>query len=126
MIGIKILPTTIFPTQYKLGSWSVPIPVPSQKKSTDFHICRVQNKFALGVFLDIQGAFDNVSVDAVIKGMQEKNFPEIFINWYRSYLKYRTVTINQEGVKVKRFLTRGTPQGGLLSPLAWNLAFESL
>ena len=58
--------------------------------------------------------------------MQEKNFPEIFINWYRSYLKYRTVTINQEGVKVKRVLTRGTPQGGLLSPLAWNLAFESL
>ncbi len=41
----------------------------------------VQNKFALGVFLDIQEAFDNVSIDAVIKGMQDKDFPEVFINW---------------------------------------------
>ncbi len=57
----------------------------------------IQNKFVLGVFLDIQGAFDNVSVDAVIKGMQDKNFPEVFINWYLSYLKYITVTINHEG-----------------------------
>ena len=86
----------------------------------------IQNKFALGVFLDIQGAFDNVSIDAVIKGMQDKNFPEIFINWYRSYLEYRMVAVNHEGVKVKRFLTRGRPQGGVLSPLAWNLAFESI
>ncbi len=29
-------------------------------------------------------------------------------------------------MKVKRFLTRCTPQGGVLSPLAWNLAFQSL
>ncbi len=86
----------------------------------------IQNKFALGVFLDIQGAFNKVSVDATIKGMQDKNFPEVFINWYRSYLKYKTVTINHEGVKVKRFLTCITPQGGVLSPLAWYIAFESL
>ncbi len=31
----------------------------------------IQNKFAVGVF-------DNVSIDAVIKGMQDKNFPGIF------------------------------------------------
>ncbi len=54
----------------------------------------IQKKIALGVFLDIKGAFDNVSIDAVIKGMQDKDFPEIFINWYRSYLKYRMVTVN--------------------------------
>ena len=46
--------------------------------------------------------------------------------WYRSYLEYRTVTVNHEGVKVKRFLARSTPQGGVLLPLAWNIAFESL
>ncbi len=65
----------------------------------------IQNKFALGVFLDIQGAFDNVSVDTVIVGMKNKKIPEVFINWYCSYHKYRTVTVNHEGVKVKRFLT---------------------
>ncbi len=54
----------------------------------------IQNKFALGIFLDIQGAFDNVSIDADIKGMQDKKFPEVFINWYRSYLEYRTVIVS--------------------------------
>ena len=27
---------------------------------------------------------------------------------------------------VERFLTRGTPQGGILSPLMWNICFDSL
>ncbi len=67
-----------------------------------------------------------MSIDAVIKGMQDKNFPKIFVNWYRSYLEYRTVAVNHEGVKDKIFLTRGTPKKGVLSPLARNLAFESL
>ncbi len=31
-----------------------------------------------------------------------------------------------QGVATKRYLTKGTPQGGVLSPLMWNLAFESL
>ncbi len=83
----------------------------------------IQKQFALGVFLDIQGAFDNMSIDAIIKGMKDKNLPNIFINWYRSYLSYRTVTVDHEGVWVERFLTRGTPQEGILSPLAWNSAF---
>ncbi len=62
----------------------------------------------------------------MLKGMKDKNLPNIFINWYRSYLSYRMVTVDHEGVRVKRFLTRNTPQGGALSPLAWNLAIESL
>ncbi len=48
------------------------------------------------------------------------------MNWYSSYLSHRSVKIDHEGVKVKRFLTCGTPQEGVHSPLAWNLAFESL
>ncbi len=36
------------------------------------------------------------------------------------------VTVNHEGVNIKRFLTHGTPQEGVLSPLAWNIAFDSL
>ena len=70
-----------------------------------------------------RGAFDNVCVDAVIKGMQDKNFPEVFINWYRSNLKYRTVTIDHEGVKV-RISHGGTLQGGVLSLLAWDIDLQ--
>ncbi len=34
--------------------------------------------------------------------------------------------MDHEGIRVKRFLTRDTQQGGVFSPLEWNLAFESL
>ncbi len=43
-----------------------------------------QKKFALGAFVDIQGVFDNVSIDLVIRDMREKNLPETFIKWYSS------------------------------------------
>ena len=82
--------------------------------------------FALGVFLDIQGAFDNVSVESIINGMRAKGFPERTIKWYSYYLRHRTMETEYQGVSLKKLLTLGTPQGGVLSPLAWSLAFESL
>ncbi len=85
----------------------------------------IPNKFALAVFLDIQGAFDNISSMSVTRGMQDKHFPNMFIQWYDFLLRNRKINIRYEGVHLERFLTKGTPQGGVLSPLAWNLAFES-
>ena len=35
------------------------------------------------------------------------------------------ICIDHEGEKTEKRLTLGTPQGGVLSPLMWNLAFES-
>ncbi len=33
------------------------------------------DQYALGIFLDIKGAYDNLSVDASIQGMQAKHLP---------------------------------------------------
>ena len=85
-----------------------------------------RNKYALGVFLDIQGAFDNVGTDAIIQGMRRKNFDDRLIAWYAHYLNHRLMEVDHNGVKVTRRLTKGTPQGGVLSPTAWNLVFEGL
>ena len=30
------------------------------------------------------------------------------------------------GIKVSSYLTKGTPQGGVLSPVMWNIAFDGL
>ena len=81
---------------------------------------------SLGVFFDIQGAFDNVLADKVIAGMRKKDIPEIIITWYGYYLKNRSVTMSLGDKEVCRSLTRGTPQGGILSPLMWNLLFDEL
>ncbi len=86
----------------------------------------VKNEFALGVFLDIQGAFDNVQPESIIQGMRDKDIEEHFIRWYEHYLRNRKIEFMHQGVKTKRYLMKGTPQGGVLSPIMWNLAFESL
>ncbi len=71
----------------------------------------LRNQYALGIFLDIKGAFDNLNVDSSIQGME----------WYQS------VQTEIKGITAIRTLTQGTPQGGgILSPLVWNLAFNEL
>ena len=85
-----------------------------------------RGRYVIGVFLDIQGAFDNLDPEAALKGMSDKGIPGKIINWYGHYLRGRTVNIEYKGLKKTRFLTRGTPQGGVFSPLAWNLGFDSL
>ena len=87
-------------------------------------ICRKQ--YALAVFLDISGAFDNLIPSAAIQGMKEKGLPNFLVNWYQHYLGNRHIRASIKGVTKYRSLTKGTPQGGVLSPLVWNLAFEKL
>ena len=69
----------------------------------------------LGVFFDIQGAFDNARADKVIKGMCLKAVPEGIVNWYGYYLKNRNVSMSLGGKEVQRSITRGTPQGDTLT-----------
>jgi ribonuclease HI len=80
--------------------------------------------YALGVFLDIQGAFDNIKPSSITAGMQDKRMDGSIIKWYSHYLRNRAVEVTYKGVTSTRRLTLGTPQGGVLSPLMWNLAFE--
>ena len=46
--------------------------------------------------------------------------------WYTNLLKGRKVTANLQGVTQTITPGRGSPQGGILSPLVWNLVMDSL
>ena len=82
--------------------------------------------YTLGVFLDIQGAFDNITIDSLESGMKAHGFPEQMITWYINYMKTRSCQSTLFNSTIVRFLHKGTPQGGVFSPIAWNLAFDSL
>ena len=84
----------------------------------------LRGTLALGVFLDIEGAFDNLQPKAAVKGMQDHGFPQNIIDWYSKYLSNRTCSTTIGTTTEERYLTQGTPQGGVLSPLLWNLAFD--
>ena len=85
-----------------------------------------RNGFTLGVFLDISGAFDNVLVDSIIAGFKSKGISEHITNWYESSLRNRLAEANIGDTVVKRALTKGCAQGGVLSTVAWNLAVDDL
>ena len=104
-------------------------------KGTDTCITMVVDKiesqilrggYSLGVFLDCSGAFNKVKIQSLVKGMKRKNLPKEIINWYEDYLKHQLVTIELNGVSITKLLTRGIPQGGVLSPICWNIFLEEL
>ena len=81
---------------------------------------------SLSVFLDVQGAFDNVNPYSAIKAMKKRGFPLKMISWYSGYLLNRLNLSKIKGVTNRRLLFLGTPQGGILSPLIWNIVIDEL
>ena len=51
----------------------------------------LRTEFAMGSFMDIDGAFDNLDPAAVINGLQKKGVPCTLLEWFNSYLRGRTV-----------------------------------
>ena len=53
----------------------------------------LNNQFCLGVFLDIQAAFDSIDPKHIKDKLLEQGCPEEIANWYHSYLTYRHIYI---------------------------------
>ncbi|MEC9321195.1 MAG: reverse transcriptase domain-containing protein [Chloroflexota bacterium] len=86
----------------------------------------LKGEFALGTFLDIEGAFDNVSFKAISRAL-DKYCPSTTVNnWINTLIKSRSTTVELNGAKRTIISMRGTPQGGILSPLLWNLVMNNL
>ncbi|MDE3023336.1 MAG: hypothetical protein KGI54_16055 [Pseudomonadota bacterium] len=86
----------------------------------------LQKGFAVGAFLDIEGAFDNLLPDGILQSLAQRDTPKTLLGWFGQYLRNRKVQVDYKGVHVSRKLVRGTPQGGVLSPVLWNLSFDTV
>ena len=60
------------------------------------------------------------------RATEQKKVPPDIIKWYGHYLATSFVQALLGETTRCRSLTRGTPQGGILSPLVWNIVFDSL
>jgi hypothetical protein len=85
-------------------------------------------KYALGVFLDISGAFNSLFFNAATNAMRRRGFPEHITKWYEHFLHHQVSTFELDGKFYIRKLKTGCPQGGCLSPLIWNayVNFDSI
>ena len=106
-----------------------------REKGTDTALVRVvdniekgllRNQFTLGVFIDIAGAFNNLKTDKALQAMNDRGLPDNLVSWFESFVTNRIAQTELLGARVTRKINLGTPQGGVISPLFWNIPFDEL
>ena len=78
------------------------------------------------ISLDVDGAFNKTNLQGVVAAMRERNFPDLFTNWYEAFVLNQTALVDTGMTTCTRRLTMGVPQGSITSPLAWNVYFEPI
>jgi len=85
-----------------------------------------RQQYALGVFLDIEGAFDNASVQSLQSVLHSKGVSRTIIYWISFMLSCRSATASLGNVELCVALLKGFPQGGVLSALFWIFIADNL
>ena len=62
----------------------------------------------------------------MVRSLKRKGVHESVSRWIETLLMSRRVSAEQSGCSVTRTVTRGCPQGGVLSPLLWCLVVDEL
>ena len=68
-----------------------------------------EGNYALGIFLDIQGAFDTVSREAILGALRAAGVGEGITKWVSSLLSRRVVEATWGGASTCREIKRGYP-----------------
>ena len=68
-----------------------------------------QQEIALGIFLDIEGAFDNTSYDTMCSALARLGVAQTIIQWIRATLEGRLATAAFRGVSRSVTVSRGCP-----------------
>jgi hypothetical protein len=85
-----------------------------------------QKEFALGVFFDVEGAFDNTTFESMDDATCDHGVCSTINRWIDFMLRSRRGFVDIRGVRVHISVRRGCPQGGVLSPLIWHMEADSL
>jgi len=80
---------------------------------------------ALRIFLDIVGAFDNITHRGITATLRDLGVSSFLVSWIENMMRHRLVQVELCEV-VKREVVKGNPQGGILSPFLWNCVLNSL
>ena len=85
-----------------------------------------RQEIASGVFLHIEGAFNNTSYDSMCAALAKHGVDHTIVRWIRATLEGRLATATLGGFSRIIEVSRGCPQGGVLSPLLWFLVVNEL
>ena len=85
-----------------------------------------QQKTVLGVFLEIEGAFNNTCYGTMCDVLVMHGSEYTIIRWFRANLEGRVAVANLNGFSMRLAISRGCPQGGVLSSRVWCLVVDDL
>lgn len=84
------------------------------------------DKYVITIFLDISGAFDNLTWPALQRDLSSLGASQHMRYLIADYLRGRTATMTIGGVSKTVRVTKGCPQGSILGPVLWNVTVEAL
>ncbi|CAB3261689.1 unnamed protein product [Arctia plantaginis] len=106
----------------------------SMGKSTESALHRVvayiednlnHKRSTLATFIDIEGAFDKTNFTSSSQALSRHGVDSTISGWIDSMLRYRAIQFTVSEV-TRGVVARGCPQGGVLSPLLWNIVVDEL
>ena len=83
-------------------------------------------EYSLGVFFDIEGAFNNTSCKSIRLALDEWKVHRSIRNWIITLIAHRTILVKAETFIIMVTVSCGLPQGGGLPPILWSLVADSL
>lgn len=79
------------------------------------------------VFLDLEKAFELVNPMTILETLALKGVQGRLLKWIQGYITGRHLRVTFQGkTSLQYSLENGTPQGGILSPILFNLVMERL
>jgi hypothetical protein len=85
-----------------------------------------QRETGLGAFLNIEGAFNNICFDIMCDAFVRHGSKYTIVWWIRATLEGHVAVATLNGLSMGFAISRGCPQGGVLSGLLWCLGVDDL
>lgn len=86
-----------------------------------------ENKVASLLLMDVQGAFDAVLPNRLVRRLREQGWPSNLVHWVQHFITKRRVRVRIETATTsERELVCGVPQGSPASPILYMLYLAPL
>jgi hypothetical protein len=93
----------------------------------DVDMAKSRNLSSAALFLDVRGAFDNVSSNRLLHTLHHLGCPAPIMSWSASLLTSRSTALSFDGrTDQQRPITTGIPQGSPASPILFLLYLHPL